>query len=209
MAASVNKVILIGCLGKDPELKYTQNGVAVATFSVATSSGGGKDKEQVTEWHSVVVFEKLAENCSQYLQKGRQVYVEGRIQTRSWEDKDGGGKRYKTEIVASVVNFLGTGQDHQGQGQAGGQQRQQGQGQGGQQPQQHRQQGGYGGQNDNRQQQGGQQWQGQQGYNQGWNGYHGQGGGQQQGGYGQGQGQGGWGGDSMPAQPAYDDDIPF
>lgn len=115
MSASVNKVILIGNLGKDPELRHTSSGTSVATFSLATRSGGGKDKETVTEWHSVVVFDKLADLCAQYLQKGRQVYIEGRLQTRNWEDKDG-LKRSKTEVIASQVSFLGSVQEGQGGG---------------------------------------------------------------------------------------------
>ena len=97
----LNKVQLIGRLGKDPELKYTPNGVAVAEFSLATSSKV-KDQE-VTEWHNIKVWDKRAEVCAKYLKKGSLVYVEGRIETRSWE-KDG-QKRYKTEIVAGDVQF--------------------------------------------------------------------------------------------------------
>ncbi len=110
--ASVNKVILIGNLGRDPELRYTQSGQAVANFSLATTErfggrDGGEQREQ-TEWHRIVTWGKTAENCAQYLSKGRSVYVEGRIQTRDWEDKDG-NKRSTTEIVAQRVQFLGSG----------------------------------------------------------------------------------------------------
>ena len=107
---SLNKVQIIGNLGGDPELKYTASQTAVANFSVATKDSK-KDKEgnrqEFTEWHRVVVWDKQAENCSKFLTKGRQVYVEGRIQTRSWEDKDG-NKKYTTEIVAQNVQFLGS-----------------------------------------------------------------------------------------------------
>lgn len=114
--ASVNKVILIGNLGRDPELRFTQGGQAVANFSLATSEKfqgrDGQPKEQ-TEWHRIVVWGKTAENCAQYLAKGRSVYIEGRLQTRDWEDKDG-NKRQTTEITAQRVQFLG------GRGGAGG-----------------------------------------------------------------------------------------
>ncbi len=106
----VNKVILIGNLGQDPEVRYTPSGQAVANLRIATTeSWNSKEngqREQRTEWHRVVVWGKQAENCSQYLSKGRQVYVEGRLQTRSWNDKDG-NTRYTTEIVANNVQFLG------------------------------------------------------------------------------------------------------
>lgn len=96
----INKVILVGNLGKDPELKTTQGGKSVATFSLATSFGADK----VTEWHNIVVWEKLADNVARFLHKGSKVFVEGRLQTRSYE-KDG-VKRYMTEIVANDVKFL-------------------------------------------------------------------------------------------------------
>src|ERR1051325_4567792 len=109
--ASINKVIVIGNLGADPELRYTPGGQAVCDLRVATTEQwtdkSGERKEQ-TEWHRVVVWGKQAENCSQYLSKGRQVYVEGRLRTRQWDDKDG-NKRYTTEIVAQTVQFLGGG----------------------------------------------------------------------------------------------------
>jgi len=108
--AGINKVIIVGRLGNDPEVRYTPSGAAVANFSVATSEewkdkNTGEKKER-TEWHRIVAWNKLGEICGEYLSKGRQVYVEGRLQTRSYDDKDG-VKRYTTEIVASDVQFLG------------------------------------------------------------------------------------------------------
>ena len=106
--AGINKVILVGRLGRDPEVRYTQDGSAVASFSIATSEewkdkNTGEKKER-TEWHRIVAWRKLGEICGEYLSKGRQVYVEGKLQTRSWE-KDG-VTRYSTEIVASDVQFF-------------------------------------------------------------------------------------------------------
>ena len=113
MAGSVNKVILVGHLGANPELKYLPSGQAVCEMRLATGESytdkQGQRQER-TEWHRVVVWGKTAENCSQYLSKGRQVYVEGRLQTRSWDDKEG-NKRYTTEVVAQNVTFLGGGGD--------------------------------------------------------------------------------------------------
>lgn len=114
---SVNKVILVGNLGKDPELRYTPSGAAVATFSLATSERF-KDKsgemQEKTEWHNIVAWRQLAEICGKYLHKGKQVYIEGRIQTRSYDDKDG-NKRYITEIVADQMQMLGrVGEDNGG-----------------------------------------------------------------------------------------------
>jgi len=109
--AGVNKVILVGNLGKDPELRNTTSGTSVCEFSIATGeSWKGKDgqMQERTEWHRIIVWGKLGENCAKFLSKGRQVFLEGRLQTRSWEDKDG-NKRYTTEIVARDVQFLGTG----------------------------------------------------------------------------------------------------
>lgn len=105
---SVNKVIVLGRVGQDPELKYTPSGQAVCNFSVATSESWTKEgqKQEKTEWHRVVVWGKLGELCNQYLAKGRQVFLEGKLQTRSWEDKDG-KKLYTTEVVATSVQFLG------------------------------------------------------------------------------------------------------
>lgn len=107
--AGVNKAILVGNLGRDPELRTTPNGQSVVNFTLATSeTWTDKSGERVerTEWHRIVVWGRTAEMCAQYLSKGRTVYVEGRIQTREWEDKDG-NKRYTTEINASTVNFIG------------------------------------------------------------------------------------------------------
>lgn len=107
----INKAILVGRLGRDPEIRYTPSGVAVANFTVATSEKW-KDKnsgemQERTEWHRVVAWRRLAEICGEYLNKGRQVYIEGRIQTREWEDNDG-NKRYTTEIVANEMKMLGS-----------------------------------------------------------------------------------------------------
>lgn len=107
---SVNKVILIGRLGNNPEIRYTNTGTAVANFNLATSENWNDksgQRQERTEWHRVVVWGKLAELCEKYLSKGRQAFVEGRLQTRSWDDKDG-NKRYTTEIVASTIQFLGS-----------------------------------------------------------------------------------------------------
>ena len=109
--AGINKVIIVGNLGKDPELRHTPQGQAVANFSIATSESWNDkqgQKQERTEWHRIVVWGKLGELCAKYLTKGRQAYVEGKLQTRSWDDKDG-QKRYTTEIVASTVQFLGGG----------------------------------------------------------------------------------------------------
>ena len=106
---SVNKVILVGRLGQNPEVRYTPSGSAVANFSVATNEAWqdkSGQKQERTEWHRIVVWGKLAELCSKYLEKGRQCYVEGRLQTRSWQDKDGQTK-YSTEVQAQTVQFLG------------------------------------------------------------------------------------------------------
>ena len=107
MAGSVNKVILVGRLGKDVEQRHTQAGTAVADFSLATTSSRGKgaEKEEATEWHRIVVWDKLAELCAQYIHKGSKVYVEGRLQTRKWQDKSG-EDRWTTEVVAREVVFL-------------------------------------------------------------------------------------------------------
>jgi single-strand DNA-binding protein len=108
----LNRVQLIGNLGRDPEVRSIPNGQVVASFSIATSRKW-KDKDgarqEATEWHNVVCFGKTAEIAGQYLTKGKQVFVEGRIQTRSWDDKKSGEKKYKTEIVAENILFLGGG----------------------------------------------------------------------------------------------------
>ncbi len=110
MARGVNKVILIGNLGRDPEMRYTPSGVAVANITVATSESW-KDKQsgemqERTEWHRVVMYQRLAEIVGEYLRKGSKVYVEGRLQTRKWQDKTSGQDRYSTEIVADSMQML-------------------------------------------------------------------------------------------------------
>lgn len=116
--ASLNKVMIIGNLGRDPEMRFTANGSAVTTFSIAASrnytSPDGERREE-TEWFDIVTWNKLAETCSQFLQKGRRAYVEGRLHTRSWEGPDG-QRRYRTEVVANTVLFL----DRAGGGGGGG-----------------------------------------------------------------------------------------
>jgi len=184
--ASVNKVILLGNLGADPEIRFTTGGQAVANFRMATTDSwadkSSGQRQERTEWHRVVVWGKLAELCGEYLKKGRQCYVEGRLQTREWQDKEG-QKRYTTEVVASQVVFLG------GRGEGGGG----GFGGGG---------GGYGGGGS-----GG-------GFGGGSYGSGGGGGGYGGGGYGSGGGGGGFGGD-YGGGPDYgdgggpNDDIPF
>ena len=111
MARGVNKVILIGNLGKDPDIRYTPGGAAVANVTIATNESW-KDKntgemQERTEWHNVVFFSRLAEIVGEYLKKGSQVYVEGRLQTRKWQDKSG-NDRYTTEIVANEMQMLGS-----------------------------------------------------------------------------------------------------
>lgn len=104
----INKVILVGRLGKDPEVKYTPDGTMVTNFALATSEqwkDKNGEKVEKTEWHKIVTFKKLAEICGKYLVKGNLVYIEGRIQTRSWDDKDG-VKRYTTEIIAFNMQML-------------------------------------------------------------------------------------------------------
>lgn len=112
--AGVNKVILVGFLGQDPTVRYTKAGQAVASFSIATTEKYTKkdgEKVEQTEWHRIVAWGKLGEICGEYLNKGSQVYIEGKLQTRDWDDKDG-NKRSTTEIVANIMTMLG---------QAGGQ----------------------------------------------------------------------------------------
>ena len=107
--ASVNKVILVGNLGSDPELRYTPSGRAVANFNLATHeqwTAKDGEKGERTEWHRIVAWGRLGEICGEYLHKGRQIYVEGRLQTRSWEDREG-NKRYTTEIIAQTMQMLG------------------------------------------------------------------------------------------------------
>lgn len=107
--AAINKVILIGHLGADPELRYTPNGTPVANFRVATTErwiNKQGERMESTEWHRIVAWGKLGEFCGQYLNKGKQVYIEGRLRTRSWEDKDG-KKQWTTEIIAQRLQLLG------------------------------------------------------------------------------------------------------
>ena len=110
MARDLNKVMLIGRLGKGPEVNYTQNGTAVATLSVATTNSikRGDKWEDETEWHRVVAWGRLAEVAGEYMNKGTLVFIEGRLKTRAWEDRDG-NKRHVTEIVAATLNMLGGG----------------------------------------------------------------------------------------------------
>ena len=109
--AGVNKVIIVGRLARDPELKYTPSGAAVANFTVATSEEWKDrdtgEKQERTEWHRIVAWRRLGEICGEYLHKGKEVYIEGRLQTRSWEDQDG-NKKYITEIVAQNMQMLGS-----------------------------------------------------------------------------------------------------
>jgi single-strand DNA-binding protein len=108
MARGLNKVLLIGRLGADPEIRYTADGTAVANFRMATNRPvkRGEQWEEETDWHRVVAFRRLAEICGQYLNKGSQVFVEGQLRTRSWDDQDG-NKRYITEVVAKDLQMLG------------------------------------------------------------------------------------------------------
>jgi single-strand DNA-binding protein len=113
MGKSVNKVILVGRLGRDPELKYTASGTPFCRFSIATDEGwmdkNSGERQERTEWHSIVVWDKLAEICNQYLTKGRLVYIEGSLQTREWDDQEG-NKRKTTEVRARDMVLLGGGQ---------------------------------------------------------------------------------------------------
>ena len=107
---SVNKVILIGNLGRDPEVRYTPNGLAVANITIATSEAW-KDKQsgetqERTEWHRIVMYSRLAEICGEYLRKGSKIFIEGRLQTRKWQDKNTGQDRYTTEIIADSLQML-------------------------------------------------------------------------------------------------------
>ncbi|GAC1341021.1 MAG: hypothetical protein NVS2B9_06070 [Myxococcales bacterium] len=122
MAGSgINKVILVGNLGKDPEVRYTPGGQAVANFNIATNEAWTDkqgQKQERTEWHRIVVWGKTAELCGEYLSKGRQVYIDGRLQTREWNNKEG-VKQYTTEVVANQVLFLSGGERGAGQGRGG------------------------------------------------------------------------------------------
>jgi single-strand DNA-binding protein len=188
----VNKVILVGNLGNDPEVRYMPNGNAVANLSLATSESWKDQQGQVqerTEWHRLTMYRRLAEIAGEYLKKGSQIYVEGKLQTRKWQDQQG-QDRYTTEIIVDQMQMLG------GRGAEGGG------GNGGYQRQQNNQGGGYNQNQGGYQQQGGQQQGGQGGYNQN------QGGGYNQASQG--------GNQSQPKTPPmaepdfdFDDDIPF
>ncbi len=117
MARGVNKVILVGNVGKDPEIRATQSGMQIASFSLATTDRTkGQDGQWTdrTEWHNLVAFQRTAEIVRDYVKKGSQVYVEGKIQTRSWDDKESGQKKYKTEILVNDLQLLGGRGDGQG-----------------------------------------------------------------------------------------------
>ena len=120
--ASVNKVILIGNLGKDPEIRYAPSGSAICNITVATSRVSkdktSGEKQEQTEWHRVVMFDRLAEIAGEYLKKGKSVYIEGRLQTRKWTDKEG-AERYSTEIVANEMTMLGSREGGSGSGGGG------------------------------------------------------------------------------------------
>ena len=124
MAKGVNKVILLGNLGKDPEVKYTQSGMAVARFSLATTERA-KDKDgnwqDKTEWHNLVAFGRTAEVAGEYLKKGRTIYIEGALRTSSWDDKESGQKKYKTEVIVNDLVMVGGQRDGgEGGGYSGG-----------------------------------------------------------------------------------------
>jgi single-strand DNA-binding protein len=122
MGASVNKVILVGRLGKDPEIRSTPNGTTVAKFTMATDdrwTDRNGEKQERTEWHNIVAWSKLAEICGQYLKKGKLVYIEGSLRTESWDDKETGVKKYRTEIVANTMQMLDRKGDEEG-GYSGG-----------------------------------------------------------------------------------------
>jgi single-strand DNA-binding protein len=121
--ASVNKVILVGRLGKDPEIRSTPNGSTVAKFSIATDdryTDRNGEKQERTEWHNIVAWGKLAEICGQYLRKGKLIYVEGSIRTDSWDDKETGQKKYRTDIVVNQMQMLDRKGDENGAGSGGG-----------------------------------------------------------------------------------------
>ena len=124
MSGSVNKVILVGRLGKDPEIKSTPSGTTVAKFSMATDerfTDRSGEKQERTEWHNIVAWGKLAEICGQYLKKGKLIFLEGSLRTDSWEDKESGQKKYRTEIVAKNMQMLDKrGDDEGGAGYSSG-----------------------------------------------------------------------------------------
>lgn len=120
---SVNKVILIGRLGRDPEVRSTPSGTTVAKFSIATDekfTDRSGEKQERTEWHNIVAWAKLAEICGQYLKKGKLVYIEGSLRTDSWDDKETGQKKYRTEIVAQTMKMLDRRGDDEGAGASSG-----------------------------------------------------------------------------------------
>ena len=119
MARGLNKAMLIGHLGTDPEMRVTTSGQSVVNFTIATNENfkdSSGNLQERTEWHRIVAWGKLAEICNQYLKKGRQVYIEGRLQTRSWDDNRTGEKKYTTEIVCTDMQMLGSGRDQGSQG---------------------------------------------------------------------------------------------
>jgi len=122
--ASVNKVIIVGNLGRDPEVRYSPEGSAICNVSIATTSQwkdkATGEKREETEWHRVVMYNRLAEIAGEYLRKGRSVYIEGRLKTRKWQDKDTGADRYSTEIVADQMQMLGGREGGEGGGGGGG-----------------------------------------------------------------------------------------
>ena len=123
MAGTVNKVILIGRLGKDPEIRSTPSGTSVAKFTIATDdrwTDKSGEKQERTEWHNIVAWGKLAEICGQYLRKGKLVYIDGSIRTESWDDKESGQKKYKTTIVADNMQMLDRKSDDEGGGSYAG-----------------------------------------------------------------------------------------
>ena len=123
MAGTVNRVILIGRLGKDPEIRSIPSGTSVAKFSIATDerfTDRSGEKQERTEWHNIVAWGKLAEICGQYLRKGKLVYIEGSIRTDSWDDKETGQKKYRTEIIAKDMQMLDKRGDDGGEGSYGG-----------------------------------------------------------------------------------------
>lgn len=122
--ASVNKVILVGNLGRDPEVRYSPDGAAICNVSIATTSQwkdkASGEKREETEWHRVVFYNRLAEIAGEYLKKGRSVYVEGRLKTRKWQDKDTGADRFSTDIVADQMQMLGGREGDASMGGGGG-----------------------------------------------------------------------------------------
>lgn len=123
MAGTVNRVILVGRLGKDPEIRSLPSGTSVTKFSIATDekfTDKSGQKQERTEWHNIVAWGKLAEICGQYLRKGKLVYIEGSIRTDSWDDKETGVKKYRTEIIARDMQMLDKKSDDEGGGYTGG-----------------------------------------------------------------------------------------